>query len=83
MALHIRDDRALKLAKQLAARRGTTMTQAVVEALQGALAREERPLVERIADIARDAARMGDRAHGRVMTKAEIDELWGHDRDDR
>ena len=47
MALHIRDERALKLAKKLAARRGTTMTQAVVDALQGALAREERPLAER------------------------------------
>ncbi len=79
MALHIRDDRALKLAKKLAARKGTTMTQAVVEALEGALAREERPLVERIADIARDAARMGDRARGRAMTKEEIDELSGHE----
>ena len=53
MALHIRDERAGKLAKKLAARRGTTMTQAVVEALQGALAREERPLAERLAEIAR------------------------------
>lgn len=83
MALHIRDDRAAKLAKKLAARRGTTMTQAVVEALEGALKREERPLAERIAEIARDAARLGDRARGHVMTKEEIDELWGHDRDDK
>jgi hypothetical protein len=55
------------------------MTQAVVEALEGALAREERPLAERIAEIARDAARMGDRAHGRVVTKEEMDKLWGHE----
>jgi antitoxin VapB len=82
MALHIRDDRALKLAKKLAARRGTTMTQAVVEALEGALAREQRPLAERIAEIARDIERMGDRANGRVVTKAEIDELWGHQPDE-
>lgn len=79
MALHIRDERAATLAKKLAARMGTTMTQAVVEALEGALAREERPLAERIAEIARDAARMGDRARGRVVTKEEIDKLWGHE----
>ncbi len=87
MALHIRDDRAATLARRLAKRKGTTMTRAVVEALEGALRREDRPLVERIAEIARDAERMGDRAHGRVMSKAEIDELWGHDpghdRDDK
>lgn len=79
MALHIRDDRAAVLARRLAKRRGTTMTRAVVEALESALKREERPLVERIAEIARDAERMGDRAHGRVVTKEEIDGLWGHD----
>jgi antitoxin VapB len=83
MALHIRDDRAATLARRLAKRRGTTMTKAVVEALEGALKREERPLVERIAEIARDAERMGDRARGHTPTKQEIDELWGHERDDK
>ena len=72
MALHIRDDRALKLAKKLAARRGTTMTQAVVDALQGALAREERPLAERLADIAREAKRLGDPKRGRPVIKQEL-----------
>jgi hypothetical protein len=79
MALHIRDERALKLAKKLAARRGTTMTQAVVDALQGALAREERPLRERIAEIADELDRLGDRARGHTPTKQEIDELWGNE----
>jgi hypothetical protein len=79
MALHIRDERALKLAKKLAARRGTTMTQAVVEALQDALAREERPLAEVFAEIAADIKRMGDPKRGRPVTKQEIDELWGHE----
>ena len=78
MALHIRDDRAATLARRLAKRRGTTMTKAVVEALEGALKREERPLVERIAEIARDAERMGDRSRGHTPTKQEIDELWGN-----
>jgi antitoxin VapB len=79
MPLHIRDERAAKLARQLAARRGTTMTRAVVQALESALAREERPLRERIADIAREAERLGNRSRGRVVTKQEIDELWGNE----
>lgn len=79
MALHIRDDRAATLARRLAKRRGTTMTRAVIEALEGALAHEERPLRERIADIAREAERLGNRKRGRVVTKQEIDELWGNE----
>jgi hypothetical protein len=79
MALHIRDERAARLARRLATRRGTTMTRAVVEALEGALAREERPLRERIAEIANDLDRLGDRARGRAVTKHEIDELWGNE----
>ena len=60
MALHIRDDRAARLARELAHRKGITMTQAVVEALEGALAREGRPLSERLQEIAREAARLAD-----------------------
>lgn len=79
MPLHIRDDRAATLARRLAKRKGTTMTRAVVEALECALAREERPLAERLADIAREARRLGDRKRGRSVTKQEIDELWGNE----
>lgn len=79
MALHIRDDRAATLARRLAKRRGTTMTRAVVEALEGALAREERPLAERFAEIADELKRLGDPKRGRPVTKQEIDELWGNE----
>ncbi len=79
MALHIRDNRAARLAKQLAVRRGTTMTEAVVTALEGALAQEARPLRERIADIARDAARSGGSQRRRTVKKRQIDALWGHE----
>ncbi len=79
MPLHIRDARADRLARRLAKRKGTTMTQAVIEALEGALAREERPLAERIAEIADELERIGDRAHGHRPTKQEIDELWGNE----
>jgi antitoxin VapB len=79
MALHIRDDRAARLARQLAVRRRTTMTRAVIEALQGALAREERPLAERLAEIAREVKRLGDPKRGRPVTKQEVNELWGNE----
>lgn len=77
MPLHIRDQRAARLAKRLAERKGVTMTQAVVTALEGALAREARPLSERIAEIARDAARRG-RGKRRAVKKHELDDLWGN-----
>ena len=78
MPLHIRDARADKLARRLAKRKGTTITQAVIEALEGALVRAERPLRDRIADIAADLERAGNRARGHAPTKQEIDELWGN-----
>ncbi len=79
MALHIRDDRALRLAKQLAAAKGVTMTRAVVDALESALAREARPLGERLAEIAGEARRLGDPTRGRPVTRQEIDDLWGNE----
>jgi antitoxin VapB len=79
MALHIRDDRAAKLGRRLAKRRGITITRAVIEALEAALTREERPLAERLAEIADEFERIGNRARGRVVTKQEIDELWGNE----
>jgi hypothetical protein len=78
MALHVRDERAARLARQLAARKGTTMTEAVVTALERALAQEARPLPQRIADIAGDAARLGDARRSRTVKKREIDDLWGN-----
>ena len=76
-ALHIRDERAARLARQLAERKGVTMTRAVVEALEGALAHESRPLAVRLEEIAREAAHLGDRARRRRVDKQEVDELWG------
>jgi len=79
MTLHIRDDRAAELARQLAEREGVSVTQAIVNALEAALTRESRPLSERIREIAAEAQRRGDKAKGRQVTKEEIDELWGHE----
>ncbi len=78
MPFSIRDPRARELAKELAARRGSTMTQAVIVALEGELAREReaRPLRDRLAEIAAKAKAMA-RPGGRVMSKEDIDALWG------
>jgi antitoxin VapB len=77
MALNIRDDRAAKLARRLAERRGISMTEAVIEALETALLRGERPFPERLAEIAADAKRLGDPRRRRPLTTQEIDALWG------
>ena len=71
MALHIRDDRAAKLARRLAERRGISM------ALESALLRGERPLAERLAEIAAAARRLGDPRRRRPMTAQDTDALWG------
>lgn len=79
MTLHIRDDKAAELARQLAKRKGVTETEAIVQALEAALAQDSRPLSERIREIAEEAQRLGDKSKGRPVTKEEIDDLWGHD----
>jgi len=66
-------------AKQLASRKGVTKTQAVIGALEGALAREAQPMRARIADIAREAQRQANPARARAVNQREIDELWDHE----
>jgi len=78
MTLQIRDRRAHELARKLATQRQVTMTEAVIQALEGELRREAatEPLESRIARIAAElAAQAGPR--GRSMTKDEIDAMWG------
>jgi len=80
MTLQIRDDRARQLAQKLAAKRKVTMTEAVIQALESELRRdaEQEPLSDRIARIAVElAAEAGP--NRRVMSKDEIDAMWGHD----
>jgi len=74
----IRDPRAAQLARELAARRQTTMTAAVIGALESELRREKekRTLAQRLHDITRRAAEMAG-PNRRELTKDEIDALWG------
>ncbi|WP_152045898.1 type II toxin-antitoxin system VapB family antitoxin [Aureimonas psammosilenae] len=53
MALHIRDDRTDKLVRELANRKGVGLTEAVREAVENELLREQRkiPLRERLKPL--------------------------------
>ena len=76
MPLNIRDERAEKLAKELAAYRHTTMTRAVIDALSNELERERKkePLTKRIAALRQ--SHFADGMQGQDMTKADIDAMW-------
>lgn len=80
MNLQIRDPRAHELARKLADKRGVSMTEAVIEALEAQLGHDglkQKPLAERLSEIAeRLKAQAGP--DGRNMTKNEVDEMWGH-----
>jgi antitoxin VapB len=76
--LNVRDPRAQALARELAARRQTTMTAAIVTALENELARERArtPLRARLHDLAADLRRQAG-PNGRELRKSEIDAFWG------
>jgi antitoxin VapB len=80
MTLQIRDERADKMARELADRLHTTKTEAVIRSLEEMLKLENSKL-----SVQDHLKRIADELHrrspgkGRDLTKAEIDELWGHD----
>jgi antitoxin VapB len=76
--LTIRDPRAAALARRLAEAHRTTMTQAVVTALEQALRREREatPLATRLGKVAARAKAIAGPG-ARAMTKDEIDALSG------
>ena len=78
MNLQIRNPRAYELAKRLARRRGVSITDAVIAALEADLTKvpEPRPMSQRVAEIAAELRTMA-RPGGRNLTKAEIDAMWG------
>ena len=79
MNLQIRDKRAHELARRLAERDKTTMTEAVISALENELERREGvPLASQFEELAQRLREMSP-GPGRVMTKDEIDQMWGHD----
>jgi len=78
MTMSIRDPQAAELARLLASKRNTTMTQAIIIALQNELRREaEKESLESRLDRILEK-HVGGRPLGRDMTKDEIDAMWGH-----
>jgi antitoxin VapB len=81
--LQIRDPKVRELARKVAARDGISMTAAVRKALAAEAARparkkSPRKALERIQAELRALAKPG----GHMMTKEEIDDMWGHPPDD-
>jgi antitoxin VapB len=78
MSISIRDPRAEILARELAARRGTNMTEAIIAALETAIEadRARVPLADRVSAIV-DDLRAKARPGGRDMSRDEIDAMWG------
>lgn len=88
MNLQIRDPRARELAETLAKRRGKTMTEAVIDALEAELERASSSTVPKTGEITPERLRRiygiidrftKGRKPGPDMTKDEIDAMWGHD----
>ncbi len=80
MNLQIRDPRARELAQKLAERKGVTITEAVVGALEAELGRHD-PKQERIDKLKAivDGLHAKAKPGGRDLTKDEIDAMWGMD----
>lgn len=76
--LQIRDERARALAQQLAMRRKITMTEAVIQALEGELNRDKdkEPLADRLKRIATALAAEG-RPGGQTMRENDVNTMWG------
>ena len=78
MGISIRDPKVGELARELASLRKTNMTEAIAHALRSELKRErdKRPLRERLEELADETVAMAG-PEGHIMSKDEIDDLWG------
>lgn len=78
MPLNIRDPRAGALARTLANKRGTTMTEAIIAALQAEIARDDAkpPLADAVKAISNDLLKQSQSPRNK-MSKADIDFMWG------
>lgn len=78
MGFSIRSAEVEGLARELARRRGSTMTEAIKHALRKDLdaTPSKRPLGEAIEEIVQEIKAMAG-PNRRDVTKDEIDELWG------
>jgi antitoxin VapB len=78
--MNIKDPQVRELARQLAARRGTSLTDAVRQALTEALERERASregLAERLLEIGRRAREKADAAGVVILTDDDLYDEWG------
>lgn len=79
MNLQVRHPRARALARKVADRYNISLTDAVIKALEGEVARTERKesMEETLERLHAELLRNG-KPGGHMMTKEEIDDMWGH-----
>lgn len=83
MNLQIRDPRARDMAKQLARLKGSSMTEAVVDALEHRLRDVGQSLsLAALAERLRHDLAAHSNANGRDLTPDAVDAMWGHDPDE-
>jgi antitoxin VapB len=82
MAIHIRDPKTDEIVRKLAKRKGVGLTEAIREAAEHELEREEQKLSlwERTADLRAEVASWPKT--GLKADKAYFDEMWGQGDDD-
>jgi antitoxin VapB len=75
--LNVRDKRVHAMARELARKRGVTMTQVLIDALENELERERTatPPVEGLLEIGRRSAAKAGPA-SRAVDRTEIDDMW-------
>lgn len=78
MGISIRNAKVEELARELADRRGTNMTEAIEHALRKTLDETpaKRPLREVLEELAAEARSMMG-PNPRAVSKKELDDLWG------
>jgi antitoxin VapB len=80
MPISIRNPRVEELARELAQKRNMTMTEVIVQALENEANKktDNRPLREQLKELSDEFKRKG-KPGGHIMTKDEIDKMWGHE----
>ncbi len=82
MALSIRKPSVEEMARTLATKRKTTMTDVIEKALEKEVKAEAevdtRSLYEQVKELS-DELKRKSKPGGHMMTKEEIDRMWGHE----
>jgi antitoxin VapB len=80
MPISIRNPRVEELAREMAQKRNVSMTEVILESLEAAKKADlqKRAPRDRIDEIVEELHRHA-KPGGHMMTKEEIDQMWGHE----